>query len=96
MIDINGLIKQNKQLKQRIKELADNLEEAEDLHAEWVNEVAPKISELKQRNKDLEQAYTVLALKISQYLNGNLSVSAEDIKKEWKRGEQLLKGKSDG
>jgi len=51
---------------------------------------------LKQRNKDLEQAYTVLALKISQYLNGNLSVSAEDIKKEWKRGEQLLKGKSDG
>ena len=93
---VSHLIKQNKQLKQRIKELADNLEEAEDLHAEWKNEVAPKISELKQRNKDLEQAYTVLALKISQYLNGNLSVSAEDIKKEWKRGEQLLKGKSDG
>ena len=53
-------------------------------------------NQLKQRNKDLERAYTVLALKISQYLNGNLSVSAEDIKKEWKRGEQLLKGKSDG
>ena len=52
----------------------------------------PRIEELKQRNKELEQAYTVLALKISQYLNGNLSVSAEDIKKEWKRGEQLLKG----
>ncbi len=43
----------------------------------------------------LEQAYTVLVLKISQYLNGNLSVSAEDIKKEWKRGEQLLKGQND-
>ncbi len=51
-----------------------------------------KKKELKQRNKEIEEAYTVLALKISQYLNGNLSVSAEDIKKEWKRGEQLLKG----
>ena len=40
------------ELKQRIKELADNLEEAEDLHTEWKNEVAPKISELKQRNKE--------------------------------------------
>ncbi len=46
--------KRIEELKQRIKELADNLEEAEDLHAEWVNEVAPKISELKQRIEELE------------------------------------------
>ncbi len=72
--------------------LEDNLTEEQAIKA-WNNQ--PRIEQLKQRNKELEQAYTVLALKISQYLNGNLSVSAEDIKKEWKRGEQLLKGKSD-
>ena len=49
-------LKRIEELEQRNKELADNLEEAEDLHAEWMNEVAPKISELKKHNKELEQA----------------------------------------
>ena len=78
------------ELKQRIKELADNLEEAEDLHAEWKNEVAPKISELKQRNKDLKQA---LENMVNYYIE---STDPRDRGLEFpylqQQAEQLLKG----
>jgi len=70
------------ELKQSNKELADNLEEAKELqflhllqtlqvNAEWKNEVAPKISELKQRNKDIEQALKMSKCKFDTDNDGN-------------------------
>jgi len=86
----NKADKRIEELEQRIKELADKLEEAEDF-AEWVNE---RNKDLEARLKEAEEYCNKTIVDLSFYTGGDYHSNAIDnaIKKELRHIKQLLKG----